>query len=253
MTDATPLPDAFEKMCSKCRQTKPMEFFYRRSSSKDGRGPWCKACFLAHRRAKPNAICQVDGCERVTTMGQRKCDPCYADAPPMEQAHRTRGIPHRTRGMPRYNDQGNRLCSHCLTYLSVSDFPVHNRVQDRLSRVCRTCIRANYVEKKYGLTLDQAETMWASPCSICGFFEAETMAIDHCHSSGKVRGTLCHPCNVSIGHFMDDPDLLEKAAQYLRSFGHGQANQDHPEQSEVRHVPRAKGWSTHKRRRNTSP
>jgi hypothetical protein len=67
--------------------------------------------------------------------------------------------------------------------------------------------------------MDQAEAMWSSPCAICGFFAAGQMVIDHCHGSGKVRGTLCHPCNVSIGHFLDDVGLLEKAAEYLRSFG----------------------------------
>jgi 5-methylcytosine-specific restriction endonuclease McrA len=45
------------KKCSKCGQEKPMELFYRMKASKDGRGPWCKACMdanaEAHRTADP--------------------------------------------------------------------------------------------------------------------------------------------------------------------------------------------------------
>lgn len=234
MLDATPSPEALLKMCTKCRKTKSLSDFYRRSASRDGRGPWCKGCVLKHRQSKPNSICQVDGCQRVTTMGTPKCDPCYAGAPPLAQAHRTRG-------MPRHNAEGNRLCSHCLNYLPLPQFSASRRVPDGISRLCRACVRARNVRKNYGLTIDEAESMWATPCAICGHFGAGEMVIDHCHDSGQVRGTLCHPCNVSIGHFRDDPDLLERAAQYIRSFSPSQASQDHPQQTATPHTPRARG------------
>lgn len=246
MGDATPLPEAHAKMCTRCRQEKQLSDFYRQTASPDGRGRWCKACVLAYRRAKPNGICQVEGCQRVTTGGHRKCNACYAGAPPLAQAHRTRG-------MPRHDDEGNRLCSDCLNYLPVSEFGISNRVPDGLCRFCRTCARAKNVRKKYGMTLDQAEQMWASPCGICGFFEAGEMVIDHSHGTGAVRGTLCHPCNVAIGHFKDDPDLLNKAAGYLRRFSQPQGSQDHPRQPAEPRAPRAKGWSTRRSRRSICP
>lgn len=246
MTEATPLPETLTKDCTRCRKTKYLDEFHRRSAARDGRSSWCKACFREHQKAKPNGICVVDACQRVTTMGQRKCSPCYAGAPPLAQAHRTRG-------MPRHDDQGNRLCSDCLSYLPLSAFGVHSRVPDGISRFCRACARVKNVRKKYGLTIDQAKDMWASPCGICGFFEAGEMVIDHCHGSGGVRGTLCHPCNVSIGHFKDDPELLEKAAQYLRRSIDAQASQDRPQQPEEPHAPRSRGWSTHKSRKSTCP
>ena len=50
-------------------------------------------------------------------------------------------------------------------------------------------------------------------CVICGIEDA--LVVDHDHVTGKVRGMLCNHCNRGLGHFRDDPILLEFAAQYL--------------------------------------
>lgn len=242
MADATPLPETPVKTCVKCKATKPLDEFFRRTGTKSGRNSWCKACHREYQSSKPVGTCKVDGCARATSSGQPKCDSCYAGGPPLAQ-----GL--RTRGMFRYDEQGNRLCSHCLEYLAVSEFGVNSRVSDGLSRVCRACTQVKMVFKKYGLTIAEADRMWASPCSICGFFEAGEMVIDHCHDSGGVRGTLCHPCNVSIGHFRDDPDLLERAAQYLRRSACAQANQGHLQPMEDLDGPRATDLTNHKSRK----
>lgn len=51
-------------------------------------------------------------------------------------------------------------------------------------------------------------------CAIC---EARLSKphLDHCHQTGYVRGVLCPNCNVGIGHFRDNPELLHKAVAYL--------------------------------------
>jgi hypothetical protein len=64
-------------------------------------------------------------------------------------------------------------------------------------------------------------------CAICGSREnrkingkyATELSIDHCHRTGKVRGLLCHCCNLALGLFKDNPALLEKAASYLMKVG----------------------------------
>ena len=57
-------------------------------------------------------------------------------------------------------------------------------------------------------------------CAICGRpggdKRIDKMHVDHCHSTGTVRGLLCTNCNFAIGHFNDDPKILDNAAAYLR-------------------------------------
>lgn len=52
-------------------------------------------------------------------------------------------------------------------------------------------------------------------CAICG--KAERLVIDHDHSSGIMRGLLCHTHNTALGLFGDDAELLRKAANYLQN------------------------------------
>lgn len=40
---------------------------------------------------------------------------------------------------------------------------------------------------------------------------------DHCHATGKPRGVLCGSCNMALGLLKDNPEILERAASYLRS------------------------------------
>lgn len=63
--------------------------------------------------------------------------------------------------------------------------------------------------KRYGITRDQFNIMLFeqnNKCGICGeeFKPIEGKPytqpnVDHCHSTGKVRGLLCSPCNRSLG------------------------------------------------------
>ena len=79
--------------------------------------------------------------------------------------------------------------------------------------------------RSFGLTQDQYDTMLTgqnSSCAICHTSEPGgwgTFHIDHCHTTGKVRGLLCHHCNVGLGHFRDDPTSLSRAIAYLATQG----------------------------------
>jgi hypothetical protein len=97
---------------------------------------------------------------------------------------------------------------------------------------CQECIdngaRRVYMRARstYGADHQAAvELATTTSCAVCGTgldrrkaseADRDRMAvIDHCHSSGQVRGMLCHPCNVALGHMKDDPARLRAAADYL--------------------------------------
>lgn len=85
-----------------------------------------------------------------------------------------------------------------------------------------------YTLKKYGLTEESFKALLVKQgggCAICGSADSRQkgmhangrLVIDHDHATGIVRGLLCAPCNLTLGHSNDNPERLEKAAQYLRT------------------------------------
>jgi hypothetical protein len=56
-------------------------------------------------------------------------------------------------------------------------------------------------------------------CKICGVKPSTQrgLHVDHCHTTGTVRGLLCHGCNTGIGAMKENPEILSKAIEYLRS------------------------------------
>lgn len=80
--------------------------------------------------------------------------------------------------------------------------PEHNR-RSNLWRLYR--ITPEYFEK---LAANQSHC-----CAICG--RKAQLVVDHDHTSGAIRGLLCHACNLGLGKFGDSVPSLLKAAQYL--------------------------------------
>lgn len=58
-------------------------------------------------------------------------------------------------------------------------------------------------------------------CAICGRHQAglgKAFDVDHCHSTGKIRGLLCNSCNIALGMMGDDPSRLRRAAEYTEEY-----------------------------------
>ena len=80
--------------------------------------------------------------------------------------------------------------------------------------------RTEHLKHSYGLSLsdfDLLVSQQSGKCAICG---ANTkLFVDHSHDSLVIRGLLCNKCNLGLGLFNDNPELLKQAAEYLKRIG----------------------------------
>ena len=92
--------------------------------------------------------------------------------------------------------------------------------------------RDNLLKKRYKISQKQYELLEKKQnyrCAICNnphditkHGKKKSFQIDHCHEKEKhgeihIRGLLCSKCNMGLGSFNDDPSLMFKAIEYLRS------------------------------------
>ena len=125
-----------------------------------------------------------------------------------------------------------RHCSRCGDFKTADNYVLEGDVRAfkgvAMRSVCRPCDEFRKwkatLPKRYGITFEQYELMLAEQngeCAVCGTDNAGSsrtsgrLFVDHCHTSGKVRGLLCHNCNQGIGHLQDDIDRLRSAIEYL--------------------------------------
>ncbi len=131
-----------------------------------------------------------------------------------------------------------KYCYKCKTEKELLKFSRDRSRSDGLSNRCKSCecekgkkYRRRYPDKErlrklnyqFGLTLQNYNAMLKEQngvCAICGLpepIENRRLPVDHCHDTGKVRGLLCTRCNIALGQFKDDLDILTSAVSYLRN------------------------------------
>lgn len=121
----------------------------------------------------------------------------------------------------------DRTCAGCGDELPYDAFD-----EDESGRVrrCFECARASRYQLPDGAALREIRTQQGNVCAICclapatpyGFAELQ---IDHDHRTDRVRGLLCGPCNLMLGHADDDPSRLQAAADYLKAAAAGRPYQ----------------------------
>lgn len=80
---------------------------------------------------------------------------------------------------------------------------------------------------KYGITIDDYYDMLEAQGGCCPGCLGQTpgaykqfFSLDHCHTSGDIRGLLCDPCNRILGQARDDAATLRRLADYLEAGGY---------------------------------
>lgn len=138
-----------------------------------------------------------------------------------------------------------KTCTKCgVDYPATAEyFNRHKRTKDGLHPWCKRCtkkarkeyygtekeqsarkkyeqstkgkrIRLKSNLKVYNLTLEQYDQMFEDQngvCAICGGinYGGRRLVVDHDHKTGKVRGLLCHHCNMCLGQFENFRTMAE--------------------------------------------
>lgn len=157
-------------------------------------------------------------CGGRKSYGGRTCRPCYHAAFVLRTS------------LP-------RACTKCGATKEPNDFPPRSGIPGSRNTRCRECVNeknrhpkerkrtGDYRrQKKYGMSEEQYEAMLdkqSGLCAVCGgppsSNRADVLFVDHDHTTGMVRGLLCHNCNVGIGFFRDQPSTLRAAAGYIEA------------------------------------
>jgi hypothetical protein len=108
----------------------------------------------------------------------------------------------------------------------LSDFYYHKQNKSYYTE-CKNCFKkriiATKLSKKYNTNLKEIKKLLKiqqSKCLICNCCIKKKYSIDHNHSTNIVRGLLCNNCNVGLGFFKDNPEILKSATLYLKEKGH---------------------------------
>lgn len=179
------------KTCSRCKQQKALDEFPCCAKKKDGRHSYCRLCNTAV----------------VADWKARNPD----RAKSLEAGYRARNLDQvRERNRTFRALYPERMAAATAKYRAANS-----------DKVQRSFTRSQL--KKYGLSIEDFDELLAMQdggCAICGredygTSQARRLAVDHCHSTGTIRGLLCWNCNTVLGKFEDDPDRLVAAALYL--------------------------------------
>lgn len=210
-----------EKICTQCNTRKPTTEFNRSTREKVGRSE-CRSCqssrALKYYRENPEKMKQ-----------QRARD---GSAENIKRLRTRMLIIHEEQQL----EGGSKRCLNCKQMKPFLDYYLCHRVLDGRMAVCAGCQlehtkntrhlradkqRTNARKYKYGVTQEQFDALFLAQgkrCAICRSDDPNRKThwlLDHDHATKKIRGVLCHNCNVMLGFAKDDPKMLRTAANYL--------------------------------------
>ena len=167
------------KRCSKCKKAKPFEAFNNDvRNQKDGKRASCR------------------NCERVRVRDVRNQDYWKEHDPYTKN---------------RIHWLGVKRCRLCGRRKPLTLFHRARRNKDGLHAFCMSCVHTYRQQQIYGMSIRDTDT-----CQACGAMGISVLCIDHDHATGRIRGILCHRCNMVLGAIADDTKILVAMVRYLR-------------------------------------
>jgi hypothetical protein len=151
-----------------------------------------------------------------------------------------------------------KFCKKCSTNKSFESFYKSSRNKDGYRFVCKTCeneynrkydktyypknqenilkkkrswysknkvtVKNRMLKKSYNIELHEYENLSNKQnncCAICEVHQSnltKSLAVDHDHKTGKIRGLLCGNCNTALGLLKENVELYQKSIIYIESY-----------------------------------
>jgi len=100
----------------------------------------------------------------------------------------------------------------------------HERCDETFFGSCTECNKCRNSRQRYGLTCPERDDLLIEQNSLCAIcsqhitFDGKrhkfSAVVDHDHTTGEVRGVLCHSCNVFLGYCENHKIDLLKLEEY---------------------------------------
>lgn len=183
-----------DKLCNRCAQVLPLDHFGLDNSKKGLRRNTCRACCAIRGRTNRRALVDIWD----TQVGRA--------------------------------EPSTKTCSRCQEVLNATEefFCKKRYSRDGLSTSCKGCdkqlrdtpARQEYIlQYRYGITLAEYNRLLSVQGGVCAICQRDNLplAVDHNHTTGKVRGLLCANCNRAIGLLDESSTRLAAACSYLEA------------------------------------
>lgn len=138
------------------------------------------------------------------------------------------------------NSKTHKRCPICGELKERSEYWKWKSRQDGLAAYCIPCFternanwNKNNPEKaksaaiatsrklRFGISREEYSQMLVNQNNSCAICKKEIKweaHVDHCHTTGKIRGLLCRNCNLGLGGFKDNIDTIRKAIDYVQGL-----------------------------------
>lgn len=207
-----PMPET--KTCTRCQLVQPVSEFYRRSDT--GRlKSHCKTCLSKANRSDK-------GRERNRRRYHQATEAQKADRAMKHREWREANREHHDAYQREYRQRPEVVERRKAYNKANSDKIKADRQRWYQSQNAEINARRRiaYREKVYGISAEDWNALFDSQGRVCAICKSDTpgkrhWSTDHCHTTGKVRGILCAPCNLALGALRDDPATVMRLHAYL--------------------------------------
>jgi hypothetical protein len=176
-------------LCPHCNTTKETYHFSYRTDTKKLR----RICSMCHKGYRSNIKARNKKEQELILDNKKECSKCH-EIKNTTEFHKDKNT---TTGFC-------SRCKSCIQYLQILNSDKRHK---------------QTLKYRYNLTNEEYILYGKiTHCQICNteFSEKYRKCLDHCHTELKYRGVLCSYCNIGLGHFKDDKQLLLNAIKYLK-------------------------------------